>query len=550
MKDTAATPKSRLFLLSSMCSLLAGLCQPVLAQELIVVALANTQAPGVPEGTKYTIQPFRRWSVNAVGQVVFKAVVDGPGGPPTDAIYFGFPGELSLVAMENDPAPGTIEAEFCTFDTNNPGPSTIASADGKVAFMARALNTNEINCAGLGRVGIWVHDNGVSQLLALEGEQAADSEEGVIYSDIRPNFRHSNQGTIFLATLFDTVAETTLGSAIMTGTPGNVKILALIGDSAPGLVDKFFAGFINEWPHNNTGQSTFFSWFNGAASDQGIYRGDTTLLELVWKSEANASDFLEGYTFKTRQLNTRDWGLNDAAHACFSSKLDGPDPEDLIHDTVWRDLGATRSVVASTANPDPGITGFEFTAFSDCWINHTGQVLFRGVASSTTVTDNRDGLWLTSAVGKDPLNKLITYNGDVLFDGEDQYDVLNTSDPLEPHVNRLGSVAFEVNVVNPNPLPNSFQSIWLSNGDGEQLLALGLHSVTLNNQQQVTLGAFLDFGIGEDGSGNEDGNPSAISDNDQVVFKTTVDGVDAILLTAGRGDVLFSDGFEDFGDDP
>ncbi len=105
-------------------------------------------------------------------------------------------------------------------------------------------------------------------------------------------------------------------------------------------------------------------------------------------------------------------------------------------------------------------------------------------------------------------------------------------------------------MANPDPLPNSFQSIWLSNNDGEQLLARGLETVTLDNQQQVVLGSFLDFGISEDGSGNEDGNPSALSDNDQVVFRTTIDGVRAILITPGRGDLLFSDGFEGDGDGP
>ena len=133
-----------------------------------------------------------------------------------------------------------------------------------------------------------------------------------------------------------------------------------------------------------------------------------------------------------------------------------------------------------------------------------------------------------------------------MFNDEQAFEVnIAPATPLEPHINKLGSIAFEVTVINPNPLPNTLQSIWLSDGAGEQLLALGGQTVTLDNKQLATLGLFLDFGIGENGSGNQDGNPSAISDNDQVVFKTTLDGVDAIVITLGRGDIIFKDSLED-----
>lgn len=159
-------------------------------------------------------------------------------------------------------------------------------------------------------------------------------------------------------------------------------------------------------------------------------------------------------------------------------------------------------------------------------------------------SDHRGGLWLTSAVGEDPTLSLITHRGDTLFSDEQAFEVyIAPATPQEPHINKLGSVAFEVTVVNTNK--DRLESIWLSDGAGEQLLALGRQTVTLDNKQQATLGPFLDFGIGENGSGNQDGNPSAISDNDQVIFKTTLDGVDAIVITLGRGDIIFKDSLED-----
>jgi hypothetical protein len=530
---------SRFISFTAICTFLSGLCQPVFGHDLNIVALGNMQAPGLPGGTVFTNGSFRRQSVNTAGQVVFKAVVTGND----EVLYFGFPGDLNLVAMEGDPAPGTPDGELCTFDMSNPGPSMVASADGKVAFAAKTLPPPTNQCAAQGRVGIWVWDDGVIELLALEGEQAADSDPGVIYSDIRPKFRHANQGTIFSATLFDDDTQTTLGRAILSGQPGAVEILAFIGDPAPGQPGKSYVGFGNQWPHNNTGQSTFWSWFNAPGSDQGIYRGNTTLLELLWKSGADASDFLLGYEFGFfAQQEPRGWGLNDDAHGCFSSRV--VKTGDPTHDTVWRDLGASRAVVASTAFSDPGISPeFEFTAFSDCWISSTGRVLTRGIASSTMRGADRRGLWLTSATGGTPALDFITSASDTLVHGGEEY-LVSLQEPEEPHINRLGSVVFEVFVSHMGG--PSVRSIWLSNGAWERLVAIAGQNVTLDNQQQTTLGAFVDLGIGENGSGNEDGNPSAVSDDDEVVFNTTITGnIDAILITPGRSsDHFFKDGYE------
>jgi len=545
MKSTVALCQPHLLLYAAIFCLLSGLCQPVFGAELVIVALANTQAPGFASGRNFRNGNFTRQSVNAFGKVVFKTIVTGPN---VDVIYFGRPGALEIVAVENTPAPGTVGEEFCNLDTSNPQPSLIAAKNGTVAFAARAKAPEAPGiCSSAGRLGIWVWKNGVIQLLALEGEPAADSAEGVIYSAIRPKFRHSNQGTIFLATLFDTGTGEAVGQALMTGQPGSVQILALIGDPAPDQAGKAYAGFTNHWPHNNTGQSSFFSWFNAPASDQGIYRGDTTLLELLWKSQANASDFIDGYSFNSIQLNTRDWGLNDAAHGCFSSKVSSVAPDAQDHDTVWRDLGPSRGVVASTAGSDTGIVDFEFSGFNDCWINRNGRVLFRGTAESTIDGENRNGLWLSNAVGEDPGLSFITSVADTLVNGVEPFIVhFSPANANEPHINKRGNVTFEVNVVNTS---NEIrESIWLSNGSDEELLVHSQQAVTLENQPAI-IGPFLDFSGADNGSGNQDGNPSAISDNDEVVFNTTtsIDGglfTDVILITTGRGSFIFGDSFE------
>jgi hypothetical protein len=513
---------------------------PVTGQDLHIVALGGTQAPELPAGTNFNSRAFQRHSINVAGQVVFKSAVTGG----RDVIYFGTPGDLSLVAIEDSAAPGTADATFCSFDMSNPAPSLIASADGKVAFAAKVLTPDQVdNCSSLGKVGIWVWEKGVAQLLALEGEQAADSAQGVIYSDIRPKFRHANGGTIFSATLYDTVSETELGRAILTGLPGALTIRARIGDPAPEPEGTNYAVFGNLWPHNNPATSAFWASLDGGGG-QAIFRGDGNALALLWQSGGDASDFLPGYEFGAfAQIEPRQWGLNDAAAACFSTVVNKPDASDI--DTIWRDRVESRAVIADTAASDPGIGDeFEFSAFNDCWINAAGRVLIRGTASSMAVVDDRRGLWVAGAPGEAAGLTFITSIKDVLSDDTGDYPVSTALlQPLEPHINSLGSVAFEVSVLDQQN--QTRQSVWLVRGSDYFLIGLAGRTVQVDDQPR-TLGPVLDFGVGDNGSGNQDGAPSALSDNDQLVFSTLLDGgAEAILVSPGRTDLIFRDGFED-----
>ena len=151
--------------------------------QLHVVARGGTQAPGLPEGTLFNTRSFQRQSINAGGQVVFKSVVSGG----KDVIYLWRPRLLRLVAVEDMLAPGTVDGTFCSFDMSNPQPSLIVASNGVVAFAAKILTPDQVdNCASLGKVGIWISGPDGLELLALEGQPAADSAPGVIYSDIRP----------------------------------------------------------------------------------------------------------------------------------------------------------------------------------------------------------------------------------------------------------------------------------------------------------------------------------------------------------------------------
>ena len=76
MKGTVAASMSRPLLIALLSSLLPGLCQPVFGQELILVALGNTQAPGLSPGTNFIHGTFRRQSVNTDGKVLFKEDAD------------------------------------------------------------------------------------------------------------------------------------------------------------------------------------------------------------------------------------------------------------------------------------------------------------------------------------------------------------------------------------------------------------------------------------------------------------------------------------------
>ncbi len=524
------------FLATALLLLAASLhATPSAAQDLQIVALGGDPAPGLEGGTNFTTNGFRSATINANGEVAFLGIVSGN----LDVLYFGASGAIVPVAVENEVAPGAGGQVFCNLRLINPFTSPIPADDGTVAFVAQVKAPESGSCNG--PRGLWTWDDGTLALTALEGGQAADQPADIVYDDLNHVFRHSDSGVLFESTLLNTDTQTSLGTGIWAGAPDDPRLLALEDTPAPDLGGPNFENFY-EVLHANTGQSTLFATFNGAGSDQGIYLGDETSLDLVYRSGAPATEFGPDYEFTSNQLGTRPHGLSDSGDLCLPSAV--VDTGDVVppEQSLWRIRSGGRDVLAAESVSDPGLGGdFVFSALLDCFINQSGTVLFRGIAFSDKESDERRGIWLSGPTAGPAGLTHVTTEDDVLQNFNDDYGVTSFS-PIEPHLNASGHVAFEVDVIDPDTLSEE-TSIWWSNGEDELLLAVTGQQVMVGEADLRTLTAIA-FGASQDGSGNEDGKPSAFSDGDEVVFIGTLNGVLAVMVGSPIDDDLFADGFE------
>lgn len=102
------------------------------------------------------------------GKVFFEATLDDPGGDP-QALFYGEPGDLMLVARVGEPAPGRPGEDFADFLD-----SSLATNDfGVVTFLARTT---------VGAIGLWIGPPDAVVLRAFEGEPAFGTSE--VISDL------------------------------------------------------------------------------------------------------------------------------------------------------------------------------------------------------------------------------------------------------------------------------------------------------------------------------------------------------------------------------
>jgi hypothetical protein len=80
--------------------------------DIKLVAYRGQRAPGLPESITYKGMQYEP-AINDAGQVAFAASLAGDVTDNNDeAIWFGQPGNLRLLAREGDPVPGVPEARF------------------------------------------------------------------------------------------------------------------------------------------------------------------------------------------------------------------------------------------------------------------------------------------------------------------------------------------------------------------------------------------------------------------------------------------------------
>jgi len=518
-------------------------------QDLQVIAQEGDQAPGLAEGTLYHIG-FRKPVISGNGHIAFTATVRKDTNK--QALFFGKPAELTAIAVQDDPAPGADGDVFCKFfGFINPSFSYIPGNDGSLVFTALVLPPGYVNSqctSSSGRLGIWHYKEGLIQLVAIEDEQAADVADGLVYKDILDNdkyFRYRDGMVHFAAMLHNPDGAVDLGVSFWTGGVNDLHHIVTAGDVAPGFEPKTVSSPGKKLLVNGSGTSLLYSSLDGSGSDQVFWKANLGTMEVLLKSGTPAPEYGTGVSFYHYvAAQPYEWGLNDSGHSCYSIRMFHDDVPAVQFSTLWLDDGALRKVLASEEYSDTGLgESYGFTLLKDCFVNRNSLTLFRANAHSEEPAGTRTGLW-TARLGDETADlTFVVSDSDTLLADEATF---NTGDnaPSEAHINARDGVAFKV-MVTGQDVAGDRDSIWLVNENGDQLLAIEGQTITDSHGILRTLGSTMEFGVGDVGTGNEDGRPSGLSDYDQVVLRSTLSGIgDVILVSPPCCNLMFKDGFE------
>jgi hypothetical protein len=284
------------------------------AQPVSVVALAGQQVPGLPSGTNFD-DGIATPAINNSGQIIFKS---GQGWPQHSLWSFDS-GNFRLVAEVGDEAPGTSPGvTFAHISTLYPS----INASGKTTFIA-SLTGSGIDSTNNG--GIWTGDADGLQLVARRGDNAPGAAAGVSFSEfvgpyVSPPLNTDNQ-IAFSAGLTDG------NEGIWTGMPGSLSLVALKGTQAPGMpAGWLFSDFVDrnigyEVRLNNANQVAFMAEVSdGGASKYGVWMGTPGNLNVVGLSGDQAPGAPLGVSFTA--FFPWDLGSNNAGQIAGGAALD------------------------------------------------------------------------------------------------------------------------------------------------------------------------------------------------------------------------------------
>ena len=206
--------------------------------SLTSVYQSQGAAPGIPGATLRTAS---RITLNDLGHVAFSGDLTGPGisHGNAHAFFYGAPGNIQPIARSGDPLPGHPNLSYGPiwgFDY------PVLSSKGKIAFTAR------VQGPGLPMFSdgaVIVGEPGNLQVLALAGQPAPGT--GTTYSNTAGHTQVdvNNNGEAVFAMLLSGA-----GRGLFAGSPGEVRLIARTETPAPGMpgrsFDFFYGADIND----------------------------------------------------------------------------------------------------------------------------------------------------------------------------------------------------------------------------------------------------------------------------------------------------------------
>ena len=372
------------------------------------VALTGDPAPGTTMGETFSRLnlTLNSYEIDGQGRLSFYGQVDGEGvGSHNDrGIWSETTGTLRLVARDGDRAPGTPSGVVFDRIAQERHHKLQVHPDGQIAFKSFL--------AGEGLTfyndsGFWVGDADSLVLGARSGDRAPGTPPDTYFGHFsylgRPLFNSAGDVAFSWGLVGpNLVANETRG--MWLGPPGELRLIALEGDPAPGLPSDFVS--VGTSKLTEDGDFVFNAYLGGTFQGSSIWRIREDSLELVARP-GSAAPGLPGVEFRLITHRTFDAHGNVA----FKTRLFGEGVDPTNFESIWAERSGALELVARTGDRAPGTP--EGVVFG----GSTPRSGIRGVLS-----DDEGGLMITSTLTGDGIDD--TNNLGVWFDASGDLELV------------------------------------------------------------------------------------------------------------------------------
>lgn len=333
---------------------------------LRLLAREGAQAPGAPEGTKFWSIRSGLPSIGDDGTIVFGAEVENADGERLSGVWTARDERVELLALEGSllPADPNYRPEAVINDYR-------VNENGQIALWLRGANRLERRDPSS---GIYLFDPDGSVTTVAETGRSAPGTGSDFRLIAQEDFSLSDSGRVAFSGIWSTSpAEVKRNAGLWLSGPNGLKLLAREGDAAPGI-DGFFEGLSVETPFatqpaiNSDGQVTFRASLLGT---------DVAFKEAIYTSQEGrlTRRALEFDDRLTRTVNLGDLlsplSMNEAGDLAFIAGLTG-EVTDATDTAILRARAVNsgedqrEEIVVRAGDPAPGTpAGGVFSSFSE-----------------------------------------------------------------------------------------------------------------------------------------------------------------------------------------
>lgn len=425
--------------------------------------------------------------------------------------------------------------------------------------------------------GIWSEGTGTLKLVAREGQRAAGTPDGVLYSRFDEPALNSSGQIAFFAYLSGPGVDLRSERGFWSGRDTSLSLIFRDGERAEGVSEELY---YSRWLSNrspltpalNSGPSVFFNYLvqeDGERALTGLWEhvdGNNNLI-------VRGGDVIPGLPAGTTLSEIQPQFASSAGRTVFEAVI-SHNPGSVVPTGLWSYSDDAINLVARSGSPAPDTpSGVTFAAFGRPALNSSGELAFVGVLAGPGVNaSNAIGIWTdrsgslrlvirggehapgtpTWVTFRNMSSPVVNAAGQTAFiaaltgDGLDSTNntgiwsegsgsvaliaragqqapgtpqgVKFTQLMENPVLNALGQSAFRGQLVGENVDASNDLGIWAQDRRGDLRLI-----VRTGQQLEVAPGDFRTIGpLGLDflgDSGNDEGQPSGFNNLGQVAFR-------------------------------